>query len=112
MFKVVHWSVVLAVVAAAVIAGIVRASLAAYPVPAASSVAEVTVYRGQALVTRTVALPEGAGELELAVGDLPEQVVANSIAASAEGAAGVAIRSVRFRARAVAETPQKMKAAK
>jgi hypothetical protein len=75
--------------------------------PVTSAVTEVTVYRGQALVTRTVPLPEGAGELELLVGDLPELVVGTSVAASAEGVAGVAIRSVRFQTRAAAEAPQK-----
>ena len=77
------------------------------PVPAASAVQEVVVYRGQALVTRAVAVPEGDGEMELIVSDLPEQIVGPSASASADGATGVTIRSVRFRARAVAEAPQK-----
>ncbi len=77
------------------------------PVPAASVVQEVVVYRGQALVTRAVTVPGGEGEMELIVGDLPEQIVGPSASASADGAAGVTIRSVRFRARAVAEAPKK-----
>lgn len=77
------------------------------PAPAASAVREVVVYRGQALVTRAVTVPAGEGEMELIVGDLPAQIVGSSASASADGAAGVTIRSVRFRARAVAEAPKK-----
>ncbi|MBX9790140.1 MAG: mucoidy inhibitor MuiA family protein [Pirellulales bacterium] len=57
----------------------------------------VTVYRGQALVTRLVDVPGPTGLREVVVTDLPEQVVAGSI--FAEGAAGIEIRSVRYRQR-------------
>jgi hypothetical protein len=37
------------------------------PKPAASKIADVTVYQGQALVTREVNVPEGDGMIELVV---------------------------------------------
>jgi hypothetical protein len=57
----------------------------------------VTVYRGQALVTRLVDVPGPAGLREVIITDLPEQVVAGSI--FAEGAEGIEVRSVRYRQR-------------
>ncbi|MGD9644194.1 MAG: mucoidy inhibitor MuiA family protein [Pirellulales bacterium] len=57
----------------------------------------VTVYRGQALVTRLVDVPGPAGLREVIVTDLPEHVVAGSI--FAEGAEGIEVRSVRYRQR-------------
>lgn len=80
-------------------------------VPAQSKVEAVTLYRGQALVARTVALPARAGQMEVVVGDLPAQVVPGSVSASAAGEEGVTIRSVRYRSRAVAATPHKEVAA-
>jgi len=73
--------------------------------PAAGKIESVTVYRGQALVTRAVTLPAQAGELELVVGDLPAQIVPGSL--SAGGAGGVRIRSVRYRTEATAEAVKK-----
>jgi len=61
----------------------------------------VTVYRGQALVTRLVEIPGPAGLHEVVVTDLPERIVPGSI--YAESADGVAVRSVRYRVRPVAE---------
>jgi len=81
--------------------------LSGAPVGAASAVRDVVVYRGQALVTRTVSVPAGEGDMELIVGDLPAQIVGSSASASADAAVGVTIRSVRFRARAVAKAPKK-----
>ena len=57
----------------------------------------VTVYRGQALITRLIDVPGPAGLREVIVTDLPEQVVAGSI--FAEGAEGIEVRSVRYRTR-------------
>jgi len=59
----------------------------------------VTVYRGQALVTRLVELPGPAGLREVVLSDLPEHVVPGSI--HAESADGVEVRSVRYRVRPV-----------
>lgn len=61
----------------------------------------VTVYRGQALVTRVVDVPAGSGITELVISELPERIVASSI--FAESADGIEVRSVRFRQRAVSQ---------
>jgi hypothetical protein len=72
--------------------------------PAEGRVAQVTLYRGQAQVTRTVPIEGNAGPVEIVVGKLPEQVVPNSL--FAEGGDAVEIRAVRFRTRAVGEQPR------
>ena len=59
----------------------------------------ITVYRGQALVTRLLELSGPAGLREVVVTDLPEHVVPSSI--HAESADGVEVRSVRYRMRPV-----------
>lgn len=61
----------------------------------------VTVYRGQAYVTRLVEVAGPAGLREVVVTDLPEHVVPDSI--YAEAADGVEVRSVRYRVRPVQE---------
>lgn len=65
----------------------------------AGKVTAVTVYQGQALVTRTVQLEGGTGLVEIIVTGLPENVLPPSL--YAEPGAGVAIRSVRYRIRPV-----------
>ncbi|HEX3998423.1 MAG TPA: mucoidy inhibitor MuiA family protein [Pirellulales bacterium] len=60
---------------------------------------EVTVYRGQALVTRLVDVPGPAGLREIVVTDLPERIEPGSI--YAENADGVEVRSVLYRIRPV-----------
>jgi len=64
----------------------------------------VTLYRGQALVTRAVPVAGAAGRLELVVAELPSQVQPDSL--FAEGSNGVEVRAVRFRQRAVGEEPR------
>jgi len=86
---------------------IVAAPLAAEPTAAASRIESVTLYRGQALVTRLVDVPAETGDLELLVTGLPAAVVGSSLGASAESPDGIAIRSVRFQSRAVAEAVTK-----
>lgn len=61
----------------------------------------VTVYRGQALVTRAVDLAASAGLAEIIVTDLPARVLPGSL--YADGGTGVSVRSVQFRTRPVAE---------
>jgi len=80
--------------------------LSALPVTASVStttgtISKVTVYRGQALVTRAIAvdLPEGCSEL--IVSDLPRRLVAESLYAQTSG--NVKVMSVRYRERAVRE---------
>ena len=71
------------------------------PRPALSKIIAVTVYQGQALVTREVAVPEGVGMVELVVTPLPPETVAGSL--YTEGAEGLLVLSTRFRSRAVKE---------
>ncbi|MBI5835574.1 MAG: DUF4140 domain-containing protein, partial [Armatimonadetes bacterium] len=65
---------------------------------------EVRVYRGQALVTRAVPLEARAGAQEVVVGDLPEQVLPDSLYATGDD--NLVIRAVRYRATAVTEEPR------
>jgi len=67
-------------------------------------VTEVTLYRGQAMITRSVPVEGPAGAVEVVVGELPEQVVPNSL--FAEGSEALEVRAVRFRTRAVGEEPR------
>ena len=69
-----------------------------------SKIERVTLYRGQAQVTRAIPVEGDAGGLEIVVGNLPEQVVPGSL--FAEGDDAVEIRAVRFRTRAVGEEPR------
>ncbi len=67
--------------------------------PASSKITDVTVYQGQALVTREVNVPAGDGTVELVVTPLPPQAVDSSL--FTEGADGVRVLSTRFRTRAI-----------
>ena len=67
------------------------------------SVAEVTLYRGQAQVVRDIPVEGPAGSVELVVTGLPQQVQPDSI--FGEGGDGIEVRAVRYRARAVGEAP-------
>lgn len=80
-------------------------SLWAEAIPVLSRIDAVTVYRGQAMVTRQVELPAQAGELEIVVGDLPAQILGTSLYADADE--GVTIRSVCYRCQAVGEATKK-----
>jgi hypothetical protein len=74
-----------------------------------SKIVAVTVYQGQALVTREVVVPEGAGTVELVVTPLPSETVAGSL--YTEGSDGLRVLSTRFRTRAVKEdTRQEVRA--
>jgi len=57
----------------------------------------VTVYRGQAMVTRRVDVPGPAGLREVIVGQLPDRILAGSL--FAEIVDGGEVRSVRYRVR-------------
>lgn len=59
----------------------------------------VTLYRDQALVTRSIEVPAGGDVREIAVGNLPEQVVVESI--YAEGSEQIDVRGVRVTQKAV-----------
>jgi len=71
----------------------------AEPVETAGRIDAVTVYRGQALVTRLVDVPGAPGLCELVVTDLPAQVLPASL--YAESGDGLEVRSVRYRERPV-----------
>lgn len=84
-------------------------TLAALPLSAATvtapgKVTAVTVFQGQALVTRVIELPEDAGLVEAVVTELPEQLLAGSL--YAEPGEGVEVRSVRTRNRPVDSAPR------
>jgi len=69
--------------------------------PAASRIVAVTVYQTNALVTRTVDAPEGAGTIELVISPLPPETVPSSL--YAEGTDGIRVLNTRFRTRAIRE---------
>ena len=87
------------VLALALAAGLVSPTLAE-TIESHGAVAQVTVYRGQALVTRNVEVKGQGGLVELVVTDLPERILPNSIFAEA-GNGGLEVRSVRYRVRPV-----------
>ncbi|MHC4714507.1 MAG: DUF4139 domain-containing protein [Planctomycetota bacterium] len=76
---------------------------AAEVLEAPGRVSRVTVYRGEALVSRSIAVEPGAGLSEVLVSGLPEHVVGESLFATA--GEGVEVRAVRYRTRAVKEEP-------
>jgi len=91
-------------VAVAGLAGLLCGALDAQPIEVPGQVGKVTVYRGQALVTRLIPaqLPDGLSEV--VVPDLPEQIVPDSLFATA--VAPVEVRAVRYRTRAVNKEPR------
>ena len=68
---------------------------------AASRVTAVTVYQGNAVVTRTVDVPEGKGLVEVIVTPLPAETINSSL--YTEGTDGLRVLSTRYRMRAVKE---------
>lgn len=77
------------------------------PAPKAtpSRVAAVTIYQGNALVTREVDVPEGKGVVEMVVTPLPARTIDGSL--YTEGADGLRVLSTRYRTRAVREDTRK-----
>lgn len=69
------------------------------------TVSNVTLYRNQARVTRTLVLDGKQGEVEIVVSELPENIVADSL--FAEGENEIEVRAVQFRTRAVGQSPRK-----
>ncbi|MEM9415898.1 MAG: mucoidy inhibitor MuiA family protein [Planctomycetota bacterium] len=93
------WAAVLAVLL------LVTYSAAAQDAPRAESrVSEVTLYRNQAQITRTLEVPAGQGPIELVVPGLPDQILASSL--FAEGGEAVDVRAVQMRQRVVGEEPR------
>lgn len=83
---------------------LLSAGAAADPIQTKGTIEAVIVYRGQALVTRVVDVDAPPGPVELAVEELPAQVVPDSLYATGDNQA--LIRAVRFRSRAVEEEPR------
>jgi len=99
------WAVAIVASASALLAAAAHgAAPAAEPAGVKGKVEAVTLYRGQALVTRSVPVKGAAGLVELVVADLPQQVQPDSL--FAEGGDGIEVRAVRFRQRAVGEEPR------
>jgi hypothetical protein len=68
---------------------------------AKSKITSVTIYPGNALITREVEVPEGNGLMEIVVTPLPPQVVDGSL--YSEGNDGIRILTTRYRTRAIQE---------
>jgi len=81
------------------IIGLVAVSAVAEPPATTGTISKVTVYRGQAQVTRSIDadLPEGASELVIT--NLPEKIIPESLYAQTSGK--VKVLSVRYREKAV-----------
>lgn len=73
----------------------------ANPTTTSGVISTVTVYRGQALITRTLSVDVPAGTSELIVKDLPDRIVPESIYAQTSD--GTKVLSVRYREKAVME---------
>jgi hypothetical protein len=71
------------------------------PKIAASKITNVTVYPNNALVTREVEVPAGAGTMELVVSPLPERTMNSTL--YSEGSDGTRVLTTRFRTRPVKE---------
>ncbi len=95
---------ILAVTLAATVWIAAAAAAETQSVTQAGAVEQVTLYRGQALVSRTIPIEAARGNIELVVPDLPANVVPESL--FAEGAEGLQVRAVRYRTRAVGEAPR------
>lgn len=79
-------------------------SAAAAPKKVEGKVTHVTLYRGQAMITRTIPIKADKGGLEVIVSELPEQIVPGSM--FAEGDEHIEVRAVQYRNRAVGEEPR------
>ncbi len=81
---------------------VIAVSVATAEVPTTTgTISKVTVYRGQALVTRTVSIDLPPGASELIVKDLPAMIVPESIYAQTSD--DTKVLSVRYREKAVRE---------
>lgn len=80
---------------------LVAADPASNTLESAGTIDAVTVYRGQALVSRTVQLDGPLGLREVVVPELPEFLIPASL--YAESANGVEVRSVSYRVRPLSE---------
>jgi hypothetical protein len=96
-----EWHVSSSIAALVALIASINGSAAGEPIAAAGTISKVTVYRGQALVTRRIDADVPAGSSELVVPGLPANILPESI--YAQGSADVKILSVRYRTHAVNE---------
>jgi hypothetical protein len=68
---------------------------------AKSKIDKVTVYPNNALVTREVEVPDGAGLIELVISPMPDQIVPSTM--YSEGGSGLRVLTTRFSTRQVLE---------
>ncbi len=73
----------------------------AEPAPIKSKIDAITVYRGQALVTRLIDLPASTGLTEIVVSELPDRLLANSLFAEPANPESTSVRSISYRERPV-----------
>jgi uncharacterized protein (TIGR02231 family) len=89
----------------AVVLTVIAASTATAEVPTTTgTISKVTVYRGQALVTRTISIDLPPGASEIIVKDLPAMIVPESIYAQTSD--DTKVLSVRYREKAVSQDTQ------
>jgi hypothetical protein len=98
------FAAILAVVSASAGLALAADGAATKPAQAQGKVEAVTVYRGQALVTRAIEIDMPAGPADLVVTDLPPGIMPDSLFVTADGT--VQIRAVRYRERAVQQDPR------
>ena len=82
-----------------VVVCLLTASASAEMPVVSGAIAEVTVYRGQALVTRSINVELAAGASEVIVGDLPGKIIPESLYAQTLG--DIQVLSVRYREKAI-----------
>ena len=86
----------------AIVLTVIMASCVSAQVPTTTgTVSKVTVYRGQALVTRNIDIDLPENTSEIIVGQLPERIVPESLYALTSG--DIKVLSVRYREKAVME---------
>ena len=72
--------------AALSLASFAAAAMAADPIPLHGKIDSVTIYRGQALVTRLVDVTAPGGQTDILITDLPDRVIPGSVyAESSDG---------------------------
>src|SRR4051812_44354119 len=81
--------------------GAAAADEPAQPKIAQSRVIDVTVYPNNALITREVVVPEGAGNVELVVNPQPQHTVNSSL--YSEGTDSIRVLTTRYRMRPIKE---------
>jgi len=90
------------ILVSAIIVAILSCTIAFADVPATTgAISKVTVYRGQALITRSIIINLPSSASELIVKDLPAMIVPESI--YAQSSDDIKVLSVRYRQRAVRE---------